>query len=50
MGGIQTVQKLWEGEQVELKDAAGNAFKGRTFPRPIQPKLPTLRFSWSGNC
>lgn len=39
--GIQTVQKLWEGEQVELKDATGNAFNVRTFPRPIQSKLPT---------
>ncbi|ARV60167.1 siderophore biosynthesis protein [Nostocales cyanobacterium HT-58-2] len=39
--GIQTVQKLWEGEQVELKDATGKAFKVKTFPRPIQRKLPT---------
>lgn len=39
--GIQTVQKLWEGEQVEFKDATGKTFKVRTFPRPIQPKLPT---------
>lgn len=39
--GIQTVQKLWEGEEVELKDATGKAFNVRTFPRPIQRKLPT---------
>jgi natural product biosynthesis luciferase-like monooxygenase protein len=39
--GIQTVQKLWEGEQVELKDVTGKTFNVRTFPRPIQPKLPT---------
>ena len=39
--GIQIVQKLWEGEQVELKDATGKTFNVRTFPRPIQPKLPT---------
>ena len=39
--GIQTVQKLWEGEQVELKDATGNTFEVKTFPRPIQSKLPT---------
>jgi len=39
--GIQTVQKLWEGEQVELKDTTGKAFNVRTFPRPIQRKLPT---------
>ncbi|MEH2382479.1 MAG: LLM class flavin-dependent oxidoreductase [Nostoc sp.] len=39
--GIQTVQKLWEGEQVELKDATGKAFKVKTFPRPIQCKLST---------
>ncbi|NEP60536.1 MAG: LLM class flavin-dependent oxidoreductase, partial [Symploca sp. SIO2G7] len=39
--GIKTVQKLWQGEQVELKDAAGKAFQVRTFPRPIQSHLPT---------
>lgn len=39
--GIQKVQKLWEGEEVELKDATGKTFNVRTFPRPIQPKLPT---------
>ncbi|WP_375480030.1 LLM class flavin-dependent oxidoreductase [uncultured Nostoc sp.] len=39
--GIQIVQKLWEGEQVELKDATGKTFNVRTFPRPIQIKLPT---------
>lgn len=38
--GIRTVQKLWEGEQVELKDVSGKPFNVRTFPRPIQPKLP----------
>lgn len=38
---IQTAQKLWEGEQVEFQDAAGKTFKVRTFPRPIQSKLPT---------
>ena len=39
--GIQTVQKLWQGEQVELKDATGKTYNVRTFPRPIQSKLPT---------
>ncbi|MGD1911878.1 MAG: LLM class flavin-dependent oxidoreductase [Rivularia sp. (in: cyanobacteria)] len=39
--GIQIVQKLWEGNEVELKDATGNTFNVRTFPRPIQSKLPT---------
>ena len=39
--GIKTVQKLWEGEKVELKDATGKTFNVRTFPRPIQFKLPT---------
>ncbi|MEH2438429.1 LLM class flavin-dependent oxidoreductase [Nostoc sp.] len=38
--GIQTVQQLWEGEQVELKDITGKLFKVKTFPRPIQQKLP----------
>ena len=39
--GIQAVQKLWKGEQVEFKDATGKVFNVRTFPRPIQSKLPT---------
>ncbi|MBD2344919.1 LLM class flavin-dependent oxidoreductase [Anabaena subtropica] len=39
--GINKVQKLWEGEYVELQDVTGKAFKVRTFPRPIQQKLPT---------
>ncbi|MEM8778238.1 MAG: LLM class flavin-dependent oxidoreductase [Cyanobacteria bacterium P01_G01_bin.49] len=39
--GIETVQKLWEGQQVELKDATGKTFNVKTFPRPIQSKLPT---------
>ena len=39
--GIQTVQKLWQGEQVELKDSDGKPFQLSTFPRPIQSQLPT---------
>ncbi|MEC4811966.1 MAG: LLM class flavin-dependent oxidoreductase [Scytonema sp. PMC 1069.18] len=39
--GIKKVKKLWEGKQVELLDPTGNTFKVRTFPRPIQHKLPT---------
>ncbi|GAB1539415.1 LLM class flavin-dependent oxidoreductase [Scytonema sp. NUACC21] len=39
--GIKKVQKLWKGEQVELQDVTGNSFNIRTFPRPLQDKLPT---------
>ncbi|MBD2775782.1 LLM class flavin-dependent oxidoreductase [Iningainema tapete] len=39
--GIKIVQKLWEGEPVELPDVTGKTFQVKTFPRPIQSKLPT---------
>ncbi|MGV2831539.1 LLM class flavin-dependent oxidoreductase [Myxosarcina sp. GI1(2024)] len=39
--GIEEVQQLWQGQEIELKDATGRAFNIRTFPRPIQSKLPT---------
>jgi natural product biosynthesis luciferase-like monooxygenase protein len=39
--GIHTVQKLWAGEQVELPDVEGKRFSVQTFPRPLQPQLPT---------
>ncbi len=38
--GIETVQKLWQGETVEFKSGTGNFVKIKTFPRPIQSKLP----------
>ncbi|MER3494638.1 MAG: siderophore biosynthesis protein [Mastigocladus sp. ERB_26_2] len=38
--GIETVQRLWQGEQVEFQDVTGRSFKLRTFPKPVQPKFP----------
>jgi len=37
---IQTLQKLWEGEKIELPGGAGNQVTIGTFPRPLQNKLP----------
>ncbi|MBD2741469.1 LLM class flavin-dependent oxidoreductase [Coleofasciculus sp. FACHB-1120] len=39
--GIETVQKLWQGEAVEFRNATGNNVKVNTFPKPIQSKLST---------
>lgn len=38
--GIETVQKLWQGETVEFPGGSGNCTRVNTFPRPIQSKLP----------
>lgn len=38
--GIKTVQQLWQGETIERQDTAGNTFKVRILPKPLQAKLP----------
>jgi natural product biosynthesis luciferase-like monooxygenase protein len=38
--GIETVQKLWQGESIGFKGGTGNVVNIKTFPRPIQSKLP----------
>ena len=38
--GIQTVQKLWRGETIQVKSGDGNLVDIRTYPTPIQPELP----------
>lgn len=38
--GIETVQKLWQGEMVEFLGGTGSFVKIKTFPRPIQSQLP----------
>lgn len=38
--GIETVQKLWQGETVEFQGGAGNHVKVNTFPKPLQSQLP----------
>jgi natural product biosynthesis luciferase-like monooxygenase protein len=37
---IQTLQNLWEGEPIELQGGAGNLVQVKTFPRPLQSKVP----------
>jgi len=38
--GIDSVQKLWQGEAVEFEDATGRSVSTQTLPKPVQPKLP----------
>ncbi|MFB2880050.1 MupA/Atu3671 family FMN-dependent luciferase-like monooxygenase [Floridanema aerugineum] len=37
---IATVQKLWQGESVEVLDGTGKQIRVKTYPQPMQPKLP----------
>ncbi|HEV2655289.1 MAG TPA: MupA/Atu3671 family FMN-dependent luciferase-like monooxygenase, partial [Ktedonobacteraceae bacterium] len=39
--GIETVQKLWRGEAVQVKGGDGKLVDIRTYPTPVQPSLPT---------
>ena len=39
--GIQSVQKLWQGESVDFEDATGRVVSTKTLPKPVQTKLPT---------
>ncbi|MDQ2886092.1 MAG: LLM class flavin-dependent oxidoreductase [Chloroflexota bacterium] len=39
--GIETVQKLWRGEAVQVKGGDGKLVDIRTYPTPIQSSLPT---------
>ncbi|MCC5869156.1 MAG: LLM class flavin-dependent oxidoreductase [Gammaproteobacteria bacterium] len=38
--GIDAVQRLWRGEEVEFPGPMGKTFPIRTLPRPVQAKLP----------
>jgi natural product biosynthesis luciferase-like monooxygenase protein len=38
--GIETVQRLWQGEAIKVRGGAGNELEVKTFPRPVQPRLP----------
>ena len=38
--GIGQVDKLWRGEAIPATDGSGKAIEIRTYPRPVQPKLP----------
>jgi phthiocerol/phenolphthiocerol synthesis type-I polyketide synthase D len=39
--GVETVQKLWRGEAVQVKGGDGKMVDIRTYPTPVQPSLPT---------
>ncbi|MEH1030538.1 MupA/Atu3671 family FMN-dependent luciferase-like monooxygenase [Micromonospora profundi] len=37
---VDTVRRLWRGEEVEFPDGAGEKRAVRIFPAPVQPELP----------
>ncbi|AFZ23804.1 natural product biosynthesis luciferase-like monooxygenase domain protein [Cylindrospermum stagnale PCC 7417] len=37
---IETLQKLWHGEDIEFVGGTGNKVKIKTYPRPIQSQVP----------
>jgi natural product biosynthesis luciferase-like monooxygenase protein len=37
---VDTVRRLWRGEEVEFADGAGEKQAVRIFPAPVQPELP----------
>ncbi|WP_019925395.1 MupA/Atu3671 family FMN-dependent luciferase-like monooxygenase [Nocardia sp. BMG111209] len=37
---VDTVRRLWRGEEVEFTDGAGEIRPTRIFPAPVQPELP----------
>lgn len=38
--GIQTVQKLWRGESIQVKGGDGKLVEVRAYPTPVQHELP----------
>lgn len=40
MEAVDTVRRLWRGEQVEFPDGTGEKRSVRIFPAPVQPELP----------
>lgn len=47
-GQMEAVQRLWAGEAVTRTNSAGRDVEIRTFPRPVQPRLP-MWITASGN-
>jgi natural product biosynthesis luciferase-like monooxygenase protein len=37
---IETVRRLWRGEQIAVRGGAGNEIRVEIFPKPVQPELP----------
>ncbi|MFT7223482.1 MAG: natural product biosynthesis luciferase-like monooxygenase protein, partial [Cellvibrionaceae bacterium] len=48
MEQIDTVKRLWRGEQVEFENPLGEKVKISTLPRPVQKELPVW-FTTAGN-
>jgi oxalate---CoA ligase len=44
---IETVRRLWRGDEIRLPNGAGNEVAVRTLPRPVQPELPVWLTSHS---
>lgn len=40
IAAIETVQKLWRGEQLDVTDGKGQQVSVRMYPTPVQPELP----------
>lgn len=38
--GVDQLQRLWQGEAIEQRDATGKIFNIKTLPKPIQAQLP----------
>jgi natural product biosynthesis luciferase-like monooxygenase protein len=38
--GIETVQRLWQGESIQVLGGTGSNIEVKLFPKPIQPQLP----------
>jgi natural product biosynthesis luciferase-like monooxygenase protein len=47
-GQIETVRRLWRGEEIEQTNSYGKPVRVSLFPRPVQPELPIWVTS-SGN-
>ncbi len=46
--GIEVVQKLWQGQTVSVKGVDGKQVEIKTYPSPLQPRLP-IWITASGN-
>ncbi len=47
-GQMETVQRLWRGEAITRTNSAGRDVLVRSYPRPVQPRLP-MWITASGN-
>jgi len=45
---LETVRKLWKGEEIKVQGGGGNEISVKTYPRPVQKELP-IWLSSAGN-